>query len=161
MIDGMKTLWAGRSRREQWLLGVMGALLAVVLLWVGVVMPLQAAQKSAREALKTATERNVAIRAKVKLMKSLRGVRPAGPAAPLDQMVGQSAGEAGLTLDRAQAQGADRIDIAIGSARPIALFTWLSMLEAQGVRVETMSARPSPTAGSVSVQAVLARGVTP
>lgn len=163
MIDRMKTLWAGRSRREQWLLGVMGALLAVVLLWAGVVMPLQAAQKSARETLKAATERNVAIRAKVKLMKSLRGAGPAsaGPAAPLDQMVGQSAGEAGLTLDRAQAQGADRIDIAIASARPIALFTWLSTLEAQGVRVETMSARPSPTAGSVSVQAVLARGVTP
>ena len=77
---------------------------------------------------------------------------------PLDQFVGQSAGEAGLTLERAQAQGNDRMDIAIASVRPIALFSWLSTLEGQGVRVVTMSARPSPTAGSISVQAVLERG---
>ena len=77
---------------------------------------------------------------------------------PLDQFIGQSAGEAGLTLERAQPQGADRLDLAIASVRPVALFSWLAALEAQGVRVETMSARPSPTAGSVSVQAVLVRG---
>ena len=46
----------------------------------------------------------------------------------------------------------------MASVRPVALFSWLAALEAQGVRVETMSARPSPTAGSVSVQAVLVRG---
>jgi general secretion pathway protein M len=81
-----------------------------------------------------------------------------GPAVPLDQFVGQGAGEAGLTLERAQAQGNDRMEIAIASVRPVALFSWLAGLEAQGVRVESMSARPSPTAGSVSVQAVLVRG---
>ncbi|MGE4321991.1 MAG: type II secretion system protein GspM [Sphingobium sp.] len=161
MIGRLRTIWIGRSRREQLLLGIMGALLAIVLLWVGVVMPLQAARTSARDALKVATERNVAIRAKVKLMKTLPRGSSSGPAGSLDQLVGQSAGEAGLSLDRAQAQGKDRIDIAIASVRPIALFTWLSALEGQGVRIETMSARPSPTAESVSVQAVLAREETP
>ncbi len=51
------------------------------------------------------------------------------------------------------------MDIAIAAVRPVALLTWLAGLEAQGVRVETMSARPSPTAGSISVQAVLVRGM--
>lgn len=106
-----------------------------------------------------ATDRNAAIRAAVKQLKALpRTPVNSGPATPLDQFVGQGAGEAGLTLERAQAQGNDRMDIAIASVRPIALLSWLSQLEAQGVRVETMSARPSPTVGSVSVQAVLVRG---
>lgn len=159
MMERMKTLWGERTPRERWMLGVMAALLAVVILWLGVVRPLEAARQSARQVLREATDRNAAIRAKAKLLKSLpRGAATAMSATPLDQFVGQSAGEAGLTLERAQAQGADRMDIAIAAVRPAALFAWLAGLEGRGVRVETMSARPSPTAGSISVQAVLARG---
>lgn len=159
MMEAVKTLWGERSPREQWMLGVMFALLAVVVLWLGVLRPLDGAQRSARDALREATDRNAAIRAKVKLLKSLPRVAATGPSTiSVDQLVGQSAGEAGLTLERTQQQGADRVDIAIVSARPVALFSWLAVLEAQGVRVETMSARPSATAGSVAVQAVLVRG---
>ena len=159
MMDRLATYWAERSTREQWMLGVMFALLALVILWFGVAMPLDRAQRSARDTLIEATDRNSAIRAAVTLLKALpRTPTGTGPATPLDQFVGQSAGEAGLTLERAQAQGNDRMEIAIASVRPIALFSWLSGLESQGIRVVTMSARPSPTAGSVSVQAVLERG---
>jgi len=159
MMERLKVLWRERSPREQWMLGAMFALLAVVILWLGLFRPLDAAQRFARDELREATDRNAAIRAKVKLLQSLpRTAGIADPDVPLDQFIGQSAGEAGLTLERAQAQGADRLDMAIASVRPVALFSWLAVLEAQGVRVETMSARPSPTAGSVSVQAVLVRG---
>lgn len=141
------------------MLGVMFALLAGVILWFGVVAPLDRARLDARQTLVAATDRNAAIRAAVKQLKSLpRTAAASGPMVPINQLIGQGAGEAGLTLERAQAQGADRIDIAIASVRPTALFGWLAALEAQGVRVETISARPSPTAGSVSVQAVLTRG---
>lgn len=159
MMDAVKTMWGERSLREQWMLGVMFALLAVVVLWLGVVGPLASAQRSAREELLAATDRNAAMRAKVKLLKTLpRGVASGPATVAIDQLVSQSAGEAGLTLERADAQGGARIEIAMASVRPVALFSWLAALEAQGVRVETMSARPSPTAGSVSVQAVLVRG---
>lgn len=158
MMDAVKTMWGERSPREQWMLGVMFVLLAVVLLWLGA-MGLAGAQRSARDALLTATDRNAAMRAKVKLLKTLpRGVTGGSASVGIDQLVSQSAGEAGLTLERAEAQGGARIEIAMASVRPVALFSWLAALEAQGVRVETMSARPSPTAGSVSVQAVLVRG---
>ncbi|AEG48960.1 General secretion pathway M protein [Sphingobium chlorophenolicum L-1] len=157
MMERLKILWDERSSREQWMLGVMFALLAVVILWLGVLRPLDAAQRSASDALREATDRNAAIRAKVKLLKSLP--RPSTATdVPLEQFISQSAAEAGLTLERAQAHGANRLDMAIASVRPVALFSWLAVLEAQGVRVETMSARPSPTSGSISVQAVLARG---
>lgn len=159
MMERLGTYWAERSTREQWMLGVMFALLAVVILWFGIAMPLDRAQRSARDTLNEATDRNAAVRVAVKQLKALpRNAVVTGPVAPVDQFVGQSAGEAGLTLERAQAQGGDRIDIAIASVRPVALFSWLAALEAQGIRVDTMSARPSPTAGSVSVQAVLVRG---
>jgi general secretion pathway protein M len=159
MMERMATLWAERSRREQWMLGVMFALLGAVLLWFGLAVPLDRAQRDARLALNEATDRNAAIRAAVKQLKTLpRDAGRAGGSGPIDQLVGQGAGEAGLTLERAQAQGQDRMEIAIATVRPVALLSWLAQLEAQGVRVETMSARPSPTAGSVSVQAVLVRG---
>src|SRR3546814_17643953 len=92
------------------------------------------------------------------MLKALPRVQASGPAVPLEQFVGQSAAEAGLSLERAQAQGDDRIDIAIGSVRPSALFSWLAALEGQGVRGENMRARPSPTAGRGSVPAALVLG---
>ncbi|APL93615.1 hypothetical protein Sj15T_16230 [Sphingobium sp. TA15] len=159
MMERLQALWGERSPREQWMLGVMFALLAVVILWLGVARPLDAAQRSAGDALREATDRNAAIRAKVTLLKSLpRTTATVDAGVPLEQFIGQSAGEAGLTLERAQAQGADRIDMAMASVRPVALLSWLAALEGQGIRVETMSARPAATAGSVSVQAVLVRG---
>ncbi|WP_311270273.1 type II secretion system protein M [Sphingobium sp. WCS2017Hpa-17] len=159
MMERIATYWSERSTREQWMLGVMFALLGGVILWFGVAMPLDRAQRSARETLLAATDRNAAVRAAVKQLKTLpRDAAATGPTTPVDQFVGQSAGEAGLTLERAQAQGNDRMEIAIASVRPVALFSWLATLEAQGVRVDIMSARPSATAGSVSVQALLVRG---
>lgn len=158
MMERMQALWAERSPREQVMLGVMFALLAGVILWFGVAMPLDRAQRSARDTLLEATDRNAAVRAAVRQLKALPRAVEGGPSAPLDQLVGQGAGEAGLTLERVQAQGPDRMEIAIASIRPVALFSWIATLEAQGVRVDTMSARPAPTAGSLSVQAVLVRG---
>lgn len=158
MIEAMKAAWAERSPREQWMLGIMVGLFLVVILWLGVARPVDALRRTAHADLLEAVDRNAAIRIKVKELKALPpATASAGAATPLDQYVGQGAAEAGLTLDRAQAQGADRIDVAIASVRPVALFGWLSALEAQGIRVETISARPSPTAGSVSVNVVLVR----
>ncbi|WP_420144758.1 type II secretion system protein GspM [Sphingobium sp.] len=160
MMQHIATYWSERSTREQWMLGVMFALLGAVILWFGIAAPLDRAQRSAHESLLQATDRNAAIRSAVRQLKTLpKDVAAGNGAMPVDQFVGQSAGEAGLTLERAQAQGGDRMDVAIASVRPVALFSWLATLEAQGVRVETMSARPSPTAGSVSVQAILTRSV--
>src|SRR3546814_7238853 len=104
-----------RSPREQWMLGIMFTLIAVVVLWLAVVHPIDAARASARERLLEATDRHAAIQAKVKMLKALLRVQASGPAVTLEQFVGQSAAEAGLSLERAQAQGDDRIDIAIGA----------------------------------------------
>lgn len=157
MMDNLKAAWAARSPREQWMLGAMFALLAIIFLWLGVARPVERAWTDARAAMLAAADTNAAIRAKVKMLKELPASATARDATPMEQLVGQSAAEAGLTLERAEAQGGDRMDIAMASVRPVALFGWLAALESQGIRVETMNARPAPTAGSVAVQAVLAR----
>src|SRR3546814_20457940 len=102
---------------------------AVGVLWLAGVRPIDAGRCSARERLLEATDRHAAIQAKVKMLKALPRVQASGPAVPLEQFVGQSAAEAGLSLERAQAQGDDRIDLAIGTVRPIALFPLLAPLE--------------------------------
>src|SRR3546814_18102490 len=76
-----------------------------VVLWRAVVRPIDAARVSARERLLEAADRHAAIQAKVKMLKALPRAQASGPAVPLEQFVGRSAAEAGLSLERAHAQG--------------------------------------------------------
>lgn len=155
-MASFKNWWVGLSKREQALMGVMFALLAVVVLWLGIIRPIEGALVASRERHAVALDRNAAVVAKVALLKSgggKSGARSLG--APLVQVIGQSAGEAGFTLDRNTAQGDSRTDIAIASARPTALFAWIAALEGRGISVETLTVQPSGTSGTVSVQAVL------
>ena len=154
MMARIKDYWAGLSQRERVLLGVMAALLAVVILWLGVMRPVDNGLRDAHMLASDALDRNAAIRAKVKQLDQLpRAV--AAPTGDLAQIVGQSAGEAGFTLERAQPQGTGRVDIAIASAKPTALFDWIAGLEGQGIVVETLSVRPAPLSGAISAQAML------
>ncbi|MBK5264024.1 MAG: type II secretion system protein M [Alphaproteobacteria bacterium] len=119
------------------------ALLVVVVLWLGVIRPIDGSLVSAKASHAAAIDRYAAIRARVDAIKGLSGHRPPALGAPLDVVVSQSASETGFTLDRNDPQGEGRVSIAIGSARPTAFFGWLASLEALGVQVETLSARPA------------------
>jgi general secretion pathway protein M len=155
MIANLSTWYRNLTKREQILVGIMAGLFAIVILWLGVARPVQSGLESAIARHSAALDRNATVRIKVASLKAL----PRGAGGRLDtpvaQLVSQSAGEGGFTLERTQEQGAGRVDIAIASVKPKALFTWLATLEAQGVIVETFAAQPSGAAGAVSVQAVL------
>ncbi|CAN5350506.1 type II secretion system protein M [soil metagenome] len=155
MIAGLNAWWRGLSQREQVLVGIMGALFAIVILWLGFVRPLENGVKNAVEQHGLALDRNAAVRNKVAALKALPTSDRSGSGEPLAQRVGESAGEAGFTLERSQEQGPGRLDIAIASVRPQALFAWLASLEGQGIKVETFSAQPSGTSGTISVQTIV------
>jgi general secretion pathway protein M len=155
MIAAVKEWIEGRSVRERWMLLVMSVLLAIVVLWLGVVWPVEGGLASGRERLDAALDRNAAVRAKAKALEVLPRGEGRSLSAPIAQVVSESAGEAGFTLERSQEQGPGRLDIAIASAKPQALFAWLATLEGQGITVDTLTAQPAPTAGTISVQAVL------
>lgn len=155
MIERALTWWDGLSRREQWLVGVMFGLLAVVILWLGIARPVENGLMSVREEHAAALDRNAAIRAKVAVLEKLPRRAGLGLGAPVAQVVGESASDAGLTLDRTEDQGGGRVDIAMASVKPQALFSWIAKLETQGILVESLTAQPAATAGALSVQAVL------
>lgn len=155
MIANLSAWFGNLSKREQVLVGVMAALLAIVILWLGIARPIESGLVNAVQRQGEALDRNAAVRMKVASLKALPRGAGARPGAPIAQLVSQSAGEGGFTLERTQEQGQGRVDIAIASIKPKALFTWLASLESQGVMVETFSAQPSGNAGAVSVQAVL------
>lgn len=146
--------WRDRSVREQRMLLVMGALLAVTILWLGIYRPLQNGLSNARERHQAAVVRLGEVRAQA---QALRGGRATAPAGPLAELVTRSAAEAGFANATVAPQGDRRASVSIPSARPGPMMGWVAGLEAQGVVVERFSARANadPT---LTVDLVLTRG---
>lgn len=160
MTASLNRWWTGLSPRERWLVGIAGALAALVGGWFLVLLPLQSALSSARESHGLALERHGAIAARADAIQAAQALprartRPGGDAA-LDLYVGQSAAEAGFTLSRNDARGADEAAVAIASARAPALLGWIDGLEQAGVIVADLALRPNAN-GSVSLTATLRR----
>lgn len=139
MSSGFLDWWRARSLREQRLLLVMTALLAVTILWLGLYRPLQTALSAARERHAEAVIALGETRARADALAALgKGAALPGP---LLGIVQRSASEAGFGDATVAAQGERRVSVSIPSARPAAAFAWIAGLEAQGVIVERLSAR--------------------
>jgi general secretion pathway protein M len=146
--------WRGRSVREQRLLLVMFALLAVTVLWLGIYRPMQAALSNARARHQEAVIRLGEVRAAAAALKSGPAV---GLPGPLVSVVTQAATDAGFANAVVTPQGDRRVSVSIPSARPAPFFAWVASLEARGIVVERLSARANsdPT---LAVDASLAGG---
>lgn len=153
MIAHWKARWVMMTVRERVLILVMLVLMAVVILWLGIVRPVNDGLANARAAHAIAVDRAGRIEAAVLALRRNAGAAPVLEGA-FDQVVVQSATEAGFTLDSQNLVGPDRLAIAIGSARPTALFTWLTALEARGVGVETITVQPGAN-GTISARILL------
>jgi general secretion pathway protein M len=155
MIASLTRWWQALSLREQRLVGVAGALAAVVLLWL-ILRPLVGYLGGLGEQHKLAVERAARVEAKAALLKGVAAPAGSGVTGPLDQWLGQSAGDTGLTLDRNEARGEGAATIAIASARGPAAIGWLAQLEGQGVVIDRLAITPG-TDGSVAVTAEVRR----
>lgn len=152
IVNRARARWVMLSARERALILVMLGLFAVLFLWLGIVRPVQDGLARARADHAIAVDRAGRI---ARLAVAVKGAA----AAPrlqgaLDQVVAQSATEAGFTLDNATPEGPDRMTIAIGAARPPALFAWLAALEARGIGIETIVVTPG-AGGTVAARATL------
>lgn len=154
-MSGLRTWWAGLNGRERRLVTLMLVLAGGIFLWLGVWRPVRSGLESGQARYAVAVETNASVRAKLAMLKTSPSGGRDKAGGPIDQLIAQSAAEAGLTLDRSAAQGAGRIGITIGSARAGALLGWLTRLEARGIGVETLSMTPGTTPGTVVVQVVL------
>ena len=153
-MQALRNWWINHSEGEQRLMTVLGVLVFGVFLWLGVWRPIDAGLKSGWERQGLALDRYATVRAKVAELRQRPAQRNQGNRAPIDQAIGQSAAEAGFTLDRATLQGAGRMAVTIGSARVGPLLQWISGLERGGISVQTITVAPGATENTVAVQAL-------
>ena len=158
MSARLVALWLARTPRERWLLGVMFALLLLVLVWFLVLRPLGDMLSEAKERHGEAVAGLAEVRAQAAAIAALERSSPAPIEGPIDSAVSAAAATAGFQLSQLQPEGPGRVSLAIGSARPQALFGWIAGLEAQGYIVERLNASSNPDR-TISAQIVLrARG---
>lgn len=153
-MTSARAWWIALSTREKRLILVMLALVALVVLWLGIIRPVTDGLANARADHLVAIERQATVAAGVEALQAARGGGPRPLGAPVEQVVAQSAAEAGFTLDTNSAAGPGTTQIRINSARAPALFAWLGGLEQRGVVVDALTVQPGAN-GTVSAQATL------
>lgn len=128
--------------------------IVIVFLWLGIWRPVTNGIVAGWERQGAALDRYASVRAKVTELRERPEQQPEGDRVAIDQLIGQTAAEAGFTLDRANQQGEGRISVNIASARIGPLLQWIADLEGAGVVVQTISIVPGATQGTVAMQAV-------
>jgi general secretion pathway protein M len=133
--------WRDRNLREQRMLLVMFALLAVTILWLGIYRPVQDALSDAHARHQEAVIRLGDVQAQANALKAVQKSGLPTQLAPLLPIVTESATDAGFANATIAPQGERRVSVSIPSARPAPVLAWLAALEAQGIVVERLSAR--------------------
>ena len=139
MTDRLRLWFAARSLREKWLLIVMVALAAIALVWGLIIRPVNDGLSSARERHEDAVILLASTKARVKAVAAIEQQHPTPIAAPLDTIIRDRASEAGFALTNVSADGPNRVQIVIATARPGALFGWIAQLESAGIVVESLA----------------------
>lgn len=151
MMSGFRTWFEARSVRERRLLLVMFALLAVTIVWGGIIRPLNDALASARTRHADAVIRLGETQAQVDAVRLVQRRGPVTLPLPLADEVRVRASEGGFALASVEPDGADRVRVSIQSARPGALTGWLARQEVRGLIVDSVAFTPGPD-GTVSAQ---------
>ena len=139
MIERFRLWFAGRSLRERRMLLVMFALLALTIVWAGIVRPVTDGLSSARERHTDALIRLAETQSRVKELEAIQRQRPAPLEAQLDTVIRDRANEAGFALASVTPDGPNRVQITIATARPGPLLGWIAGLESSGILVDSLS----------------------
>jgi general secretion pathway protein M len=139
MIERFRLWFAGRSLRERRMLLVMVALLALTVIWAGIIRPVTDGLSSARERHTNALIRLGETQARVKELEAVQRQRPAPLEAQLDTVIRDRANEAGFALASVTPDGPNRVQITIATARPGPLLGWVAGLESAGILVDSLS----------------------
>jgi general secretion pathway protein M len=132
--------WRDRSRREQILLLVMAALLAVTIAWLGILRPLAAARDAATQRLATAESSLGEVKAMTLAIRTAEArARPASNT-PVIERIGARATEAGLTAERLAADSDGRVTLRVPAVKPAILLRWIADIETRdGIIVDRLS----------------------
>ena len=156
MIGRANAWYIGLTPRERTLVSVAGALVALVVLVYGIILPIGNALDEAAIRHRAATERAGRIVAQLDMLRGAPPPRAAALAGPVEQVAAASAQDAGFVVQSNQRRGSDMAVIVIPTAQPPAALAWLDALAGQGLAVEQLAMTPAPD-GSVSVNVTLRR----
>jgi type II secretory pathway component PulM len=153
----MKEWFANLQPRERAIFGGGAFAALVILLWAGVLRPLETRSEVLRNS----------VAAKQRLLVSLAQIdgQPAGPSSGTEgqdqtilSLVGNSATAHGVELTRRRPDGPDGIQVTFGNASFDKLVAWLIALETESsVKVESASFTGTRQPGLVNGQLVLRR----
>lgn len=156
--DSLADWWGGRTVRERRLLSGLGAVLALMAFWYGLLAPLNRlagherihhAQAAASLAQAEALSQSVA---RIERMRA-GGGRVGGAA----EHVRAAAGAAGVGIVREQPQADGGVEVWTEPVAAKALFAWLSGLQGEyGVGVRTLELHGSEQGGLLDVRASFA-----
>jgi len=149
----MRAAWSARSRREQRMLTGLAGLLAVLVLWYGLVAPAFSWREAAGDRLQAASMQSGRVQARLARLKATRDVaRPASNLAA-DQAARQAAEAAGLDVQVTVTGEGDAV-FTIASTPTGPLFAWLTLLETDyGLRPSRLTIARS--AGGLQVEGAL------
>ncbi|MDO7841263.1 type II secretion system protein GspM [Sphingomonas immobilis] len=139
MIETFKSWFEERSPREKQLLVAMAGLFVVTILWL-LYLPLTDALSSARARHADAVIRYGETKARVRQVELLGKAKVPGLSGPLDTVIRDRASEAGFQLASVEPAPGGGVAIAITSAKPAALLTWIAGLEGGGILVDQLTA---------------------
>lgn len=150
--------WRDRSRREQWLIGVMVGMFAILGISFAVVRPLAEARAAAEARLTAATVGRADV---MKMTAAIRAAEArAAPtrATPLVEQVSERATAAGLTIETMQSTGDGRVTLRVAAVRPPAILRWIGEIEARdGIIVDRAAMTPNNDA-TIAVDLTLRSG---
>jgi general secretion pathway protein M len=151
MNESLRSWWKTRNQREQRLLLVMSGLLALVLVWLVVIRPLNDGLSDARERHNAAVLALADLRAQAAAIKQAQQGTTANLTVPIETMVGGAASDAGFTVTRIEPQGGNQVNLVIDAVKPQAFFGWVGQMESRGLIVDRLVATPNADQ-SLSVQ---------
>lgn len=152
----MKQWFYGLQPRERWIVSVGSVVAAIMILWLGLLRPLQTESAALRTAVDT----------KQRLLLEVSRLEGSGPAVSgregsdqtLVVIVSNTAAAHGLDLPRTRPNGPSGIDVTFQGASFDALVTWLVALHTSyGIDVETASFSSAREQGLVNGQLSLHR----
>jgi general secretion pathway protein M len=126
-----------RSLREKRLILVMLAILALTVIWLGLLRPLSDALSSERQRHADAVVQLGETQARVEALRQIGRLRAAPLTGTLADTVRARAADAGFAVATLDEDGPGRVRVGIAGARPAALVPWLARLEAGGILVDT------------------------
>ena len=135
-MTALRAWFDGRSLREKRLILVMSALLALTLVWYGVIRPVGDALSDARARHADAVIRFGETQAAVGAIRSADRNRPPPLTGVFADAVRARAADAGFALASLDEDGPNRVRVSIQSAKPTVLVPWLARLENAGVLVD-------------------------